>query len=226
MESEGVDFGGRKAAGRSAGAGNGFSGLGRPVMVGRTGEPMSLVRAAGILLRWTREDVVRGFRHVYVNRLAGSHLIPRPVRFLIYRSVGAQVGRADIFAGLTITGRPQNLRIGHATGINVGCFFDCQGRVTVGERVMVGMGVTLITSDHPLGPDGRPQPAPAGRDIVIGDGVWLGARCMVLPGVTVGRGTIVSAGSVVTRDCLPDSVYAGVPARRVGPLPTGESQHG
>ncbi len=187
---------------------------------------MSLVRATGILLRWTREDMLRASRHVYVNRVGGSHLVPRPVRFLVYRSAGMQVGRADIFPGLTISGRPQNLRIGHGTGINVGCFFDCEGRVTVGERVMIGMGVTLVTSDHPPGPAGRPHAAPAGRDIVIGDDVWLGARCMVLPGVTVGAGTIVSAGSVVTRDCMPHSVYAGVPARRVGPVPTGGSPQG
>jgi maltose O-acetyltransferase len=195
-------------------------------MLARSGEPLSRTRAAGILLRWTREDVVRACSHLYVNRLAGSHLIPRPVRFLIYRSVGIQVGRVDVFPGLTITGRPRNLRIGHGTGVNVGCFFDCQGRVTVGERVMVGMGVTLVTSDHPLTAEGRPQAAPAGRDIVIGDDVWLGARCMILPGVTVGPGTIVSAGSVVTRDCMPYSVYAGVPARRVGPLPTSASGQG
>jgi acetyltransferase-like isoleucine patch superfamily enzyme len=192
-------------------------------MVARTGEPLSLLRAVGILLRWTREDVVFALRHLYLNRFAGSPLMPRAVRFLVYRSAGIQVGRVDILSGLTITGHPRNLRIGHATGVNVGCFFDCEGRITVGERVMMGMGVTLVTSDHPLEPDGRPQAAPEGRDIVIGDGVWLGARCMVLPGVTVGAGTIVSAGSVVTRDCMPDSVYAGVPARRVGPLPTGGS---
>jgi acetyltransferase-like isoleucine patch superfamily enzyme len=193
---------------------------GRPVAVSRSGEPIGLRQAVAILWRWTKEDAVRAVRHLYVNRIAGSHLVPRPLRVVLYRSAGISVGLADIFPGLTVVGRPANLRIGDGTGMNVNCFFECAGRVTVGNRVMMGMGVTVVTSDHPIGPDGRPQQAPVSRDVVIEDGVWLGARSTVLPGVTVGEGVVVSAGSVVSRNCLPYSLYAGVPARRLGPLPT------
>jgi len=56
---------------------------------------------------------------------------------------------------------------------------------------------------------------PVASEVRIGDRCWLGARAMILPGVTVGEGTIIGAGAVVNKDCEPGAVYAGVPARRV-----------
>ena len=77
------------------------------------------------------------------------------------------------------------------------------------------MGTTLITSDHELGGElqrmGRFRTAP----IMIGEGVWIGARTLVLPGVTIGDGCVVAAGAVVTADLDPHALYAGVPARLV-----------
>ena len=88
------------------------------------------------------------------------------------------------------------------------------------KRPALNEGVTIVTSDHPIGPDGRPQGDAVGREVVIGDRAWLGARSMVLPGVTIGEGAVISAGAVVTRDCRPYAIYAGVPARLVGHLQT------
>jgi maltose O-acetyltransferase len=75
----------------------------------------------------------------------------------------------------------------------------------------------ILTATHNL-VDGRVDHRRASRNVEIGDRVWLGARAMVLPGVTVGDGCVVAAGAVVTRDCEPDGVYAGVPARRIRPV--------
>jgi len=61
---------------------------------------------------------------------------------------------------------------------------------------------------------------------VIGDGAWIGARVIILPGVTVGAGAVIAAGSVVTSDCAPDSLYAGVPAQLKGPLKEEETPLG
>jgi maltose O-acetyltransferase len=194
---------------------------GRTVAVGRTGDPKSLRQVVGIVARMTREDLIAAARYYPIVKVAGARIVPRPLRYVLYRMAGVRLRQSDIGAGLFIGGPASNLTIGHGTSINVDCFFDCLAKVTLGRNVMVGMGVMIVTSDHPIGPDGRPQGNPVGRDVVIEDRVWLGARSMVLPGVRVGEGTVISAGAVVTRDCRPLSIYAGSPARLIGQLPTG-----
>lgn len=194
--------------------------LRKPVVVGRTGDPKSLRKVLAIALRMLRDDFVTAVRYYYLVKFAGARLVPRLARFVIYRVAGMHLSPADVAAGLFLGGPAGNLTIGHGTSINVDCFFDCLAKVSLGRGVMVGMGVMIVTSDHPIGPDGRPSGRPVGRDVVIGDGAWLGARSMVLPGVTVGEGAVVSAGAVVTRDCQPYAIYAGSPARLVGHLNT------
>lgn len=193
----------------------------QPFTTGRTGAPKSLSQSVGIVLRMIVQDLATALRYYYMVRLAGARIVPRPVRFVMYRVAGVRLQQSKIAPGLFIGGPPSNLAIGHNTSINVDCFFDCLAKVTLGRNVMVGMGAMIVTSDHPVGPDGVAQGQVVGRDVVIGDGVWLGARTTVLPGVTIGEGAIISAGAVVTRDCRPYAIYAGVPARLAGHLPGG-----
>jgi acetyltransferase-like isoleucine patch superfamily enzyme len=194
--------------------------LRRTVAVGSTGDPKTLGQVILIVARVLRDDLVAAMRYHYFVKLAGERAVPRPLRYLLYRIAGVRLQRSNIAAGLFLGGPPSHLTIGRGTGINVDCFFDCLARVTLGRNVMVGMGVTIVTSDHPVGPDGRPQRQVVGRDVVIEDDAWLGARSVILPGVTVGEGAIISAGAVVTRDCQPFAVYAGVPARLIQRLRT------
>ena len=76
------------------------------------------------------------------------------------------------------------------------------------------MRVLMNTSSHEIGDStrraGRFRTAP----ISIGDGVWIGANVVIDPGVSIGSGVVVASGAVVTSDCLPDGLYAGVPAVR------------
>jgi acetyltransferase-like isoleucine patch superfamily enzyme len=96
-----------------------------------------------------------------------------------------------------------------------------EGRVTIGRNVSIAPGVVLITDSSPNNSATlRAHPEVARRmirraPIVVGDDVWLGAGVVVLPGITIGRCTIVGAGAVVTRDLPPFAVAAGVPARVV-----------
>jgi maltose O-acetyltransferase len=198
--------------------------LQRPAAVGRSGKQKSVGSVIAIALRMIRDDLLTAVRYYFLVRFAGARLVPRPMRYVLYRMAGMRLRLNSIAPGLFIGGPASNLTIGPGTSINVDCFFDCLATVTFGSGVMVGMGVTIVTSDHPIGPDGRPQGEPVGREVVIEDRAWLGARSMVLPGVTVGEGAIVSAGSVVTRDCRPFAIYAGVPARLVGHVKTETGQ--
>ena len=73
----------------------------------------------------------------------------------------------------------------------------------------------IITSVHEIGPGNEVAREPSYRDVRIGDRCWIGARATILPGVSIGAGTVVAAGSVVTKDCEPGAENAGVPARRL-----------
>jgi maltose O-acetyltransferase len=93
-----------------------------------------------------------------------------------------------------------------------------RGNVTIGNRVSIAPRVTLVTSSHPNNSRIR-KFAPVGQGpIVIEDDAWLGAGCVILPGVRIGRGAVVGANSVVMHDVPPLHVVAGQPARTVREL--------
>ncbi|WP_197471648.1 DapH/DapD/GlmU-related protein [Microbacterium oleivorans] len=76
----------------------------------------------------------------------------------------------------------------------------------------------ILTSTHHQGPSHQRAAIARTKPVIIGDGVWIGAGSVILPGVQVGAGAVIAAGSVVNRDCEPDAMYAGVPARKVRSL--------
>ena len=106
-------------------------------------------------------------------------------------------------------GKPVN--IGKRCFIQQCCTFFGRGGINIGDDVFIGPKVNLITINHDPNPDNRS--ATYGRTITIEDKVWIGINSTVLPGVTIGYGAIVGAGSVVTKDVQPMTVVAGNPAR-------------
>lgn len=107
-----------------------------------------------------------------------------------------------------------NIRVGRNVFINQACILNDIGGIDIGDDVMIGPRVSLLTSGHPLEPSRRRRQVVA-APIVVGRGVWLGAGATVLQGVTVGADAVVGAGAVVTRDVPPATLVAGVPARVV-----------
>lgn len=106
-------------------------------------------------------------------------------------------------------GKP--VTIGKRCFIQQCCTFFGRGGITIGDDVFIGPKVNLITINHDPDPDNRS--ATFGRPIVIEDKVWIGIASTILPGVRLGYGAIVGAGSVVTKDVPPMTVVAGNPAR-------------
>lgn len=111
----------------------------------------------------------------------------------------------------------ERIEIGDRSHIGEQCSLwagDSHGRIRIGEDALFGPRVYITASNYryDTGAPVHAQPREE-NDVVIGTDVWLGARVIVLPGVTIGDGTIVAAGSVVTRDLPPAVVAAGIPAR-------------
>ena len=78
---------------------------------------------------------------------------------------------------------------------------------------MIGPGTCIVTVNHPLSPKGRRNHFGIAKPVTIGNDVWIGANCTILPGVTIGNNVVVAAGAVVTKDVPDNCVVGGVPAK-------------
>ncbi|WP_203624022.1 MULTISPECIES: sugar O-acetyltransferase [unclassified Lacticaseibacillus] len=96
--------------------------------------------------------------------------------------------------------------------------------ITIGDNVLMGPRVSLLTPAHPIDTDVRNAGLEYAKPITIGDNVWFGGECTVLPGVTIGSNVVIGAGAVVTKD-VPDSVVVvGNPARVMRPITDADAQ--
>ncbi|KAG6949104.1 hypothetical protein JG688_00014779 [Phytophthora aleatoria] len=106
-----------------------------------------------------------------------------------------------------------NTRLGDNVYMNSNCVLLDEGEITIGNRVMLAPNVQLYTATHPLGPKTRATGYERTKPITIEDDVWIGGNVVVVPGVTIGRGAVIGAGSVVTKNVPPMCMYAGNPAK-------------
>ena len=105
----------------------------------------------------------------------------------------------------------KNIKLGKNVFINSCCRFQDQGGITIGNNVLIGHNTTIATLNHDINPKKRGNLTPS--SVIIGDDVWIGADCTILPGVKIGDGAIVGAGSVVTKDVPANHIAFGNPAR-------------
>ena len=155
-------------------------------------------------------------RDIVLNTVLSSVLIPIPLRWKVYRLTGMRIEKSRICPNVWFGNR--NISIGAGTFINYRCVFNTAGGISIGRNCDIAMDVSFITSTHEAGTSQRRAGAPTSAPIRIGDGVWIGARAIIMPGVTVGDGAMIGAGAVVTKDCEANGLYLGVPARLASPL--------
>lgn len=109
--------------------------------------------------------------------------------------------------------RFDQLTVGCEAFLNTGTVILNGAMVSIGDRTLVGPGVQFCTTYHHSDPDRRASdPSAYAKPITVGKNVWIGARAVLLPGVTVGDDALIAAGSVVSRDVASGSVVAGIPA--------------
>ncbi len=138
----------------------------------------------------------------------------RVVRRACCRGLFAEMGRNVNVERSAFFGDGRSIRIGDHSGLGINSRMF--GPVTLGRHVMMGPDVIVLTFNHrcdrldiPMSCQGGTEPNP----VVIGDDVWIGARVIILPGVTIGQGAVIGAGSVVSKNVDAFAVVAGNPAR-------------
>lgn len=137
------------------------------------------------------------------------------IRALFWKFFLKKIGKdVDIMSGVKIMS-PQKVSIGNDVLINEGCKIGGQRGISIGNFVLLAYNVNLVSENHeyrnyllPIKTQGY-----YGGPIYIEDDVWVGANAVVLPNVTIGRGAIVGANAVVTKDVPPYAIVGGVPAK-------------
>lgn len=156
----------------------------------------------------------------FANVLASSYFTLPKIRYLFLKSVGIDLNTNAIKPRCYFSSN--DVSIGKGTLINHYCkFFSSNkpgGKIIIGNRCFIAMNVLFTTMTHETGTSGQRAGENRYYPIVVDDGCWIGANSTILPGVKIGKGCIIAAGSVVNKDCEPNGLYAGVPARRIKEL--------
>jgi maltose O-acetyltransferase len=135
-------------------------------------------------------------------------------RNLVYKMLFRKLEGFSLIQNRVVFVNTENLVIGNFFGCNTGSYINALGGVTIGDNVLIGNNVTISAGIHPIdslvGSIIEQQSIP--RKIVIENDVWIGAGVVIMPGITLQRGCVIGANSVVTHDTIPMGVYVGAPA--------------
>ena len=179
------------------------------------GDPIEPGGEMHAVMREINEETMR-----LTFELNGHYHTQEEVRALFSKIIGKPVDKTFRLFPPFYTNCGKNIVVGKRVFINTGCHFVDQGGITIGDGSLLGNSVILTTLNHDFDPERRATTYPA--PIVIGKNVWLGSCVVVVPGVKIGDGAIVGAGSVVTKDIPPGVIAAGAPARVVRKIQPGE----
>jgi acetyltransferase-like isoleucine patch superfamily enzyme len=155
---------------------------------------------------------------MYVTNHVVARIPFHSVRLAFYRYVlDFKIGRSSSILMGAWFDYFRDLRIGEHSVVNQRCRLDSRGGISVGNNVSISANVTILSADHDV-------KAPAftyrERSVVIDDYAFIGTGSIILPGVSIGRGAVVAAGSVVPRSVPPLAIVAGNPAKVVGQRPS------
>lgn len=107
------------------------------------------------------------------------------------------------------------LKVGDYSNIEAYCYIGCSGQIEVGSNVLIGPRVSISAENHKFSQLDMPirEQEVTRQPIVIQDDCWLGSNCVITAGIKIGKGSIIAAGAVVTKDVAPYSIVRGVPAK-------------
>ena len=145
------------------------------------------------------------------------HKMFNPIKCLYLKSLGAKVGKSVTFyPGIKIN-PCKNIVIGDNVDLAWGVLITTSGGVEIGERTLIGYNTMILSANHVIPPNKEKIffSGHSVKRVVIGKDVWIGAGCIILPGVRIGEGAVVAAGSVVTKDISSFTIVGGVPAKAI-----------
>jgi maltose O-acetyltransferase len=149
------------------------------------------------------------FRYINSNFIT----ILNKLRLIKMKLLGAKIGKnVRVFGKFTVIGNFSNLTIGDNSTINEGVLFNLRDRITIGRNVHLSSHVQLHTGKLTLYNIPRKH---VKEPIIIEDNVWLASSVIISAGVTIGKNSVVGAGSVVTKSISQDCFYAGNPAKKI-----------
>lgn len=136
----------------------------------------------------------------------------RPYPKVIHRGGTIVTGHCQFYSGIRIEiGEKGHLKIGNGTYINRNSLIVCEKEIVIGQDCKIAWDVIIMDSDlHPI----NSNPV-ISKPVHIGDEVWIGCRAIILKGVTIGRGAVIAAGSVVTKNIPARTIWGGAPARYI-----------
>ncbi|MGM0506336.1 MAG: acyltransferase [Bacteroidota bacterium] len=159
-------------------------------------------------------DHVAGY---WVSRKFDSHGIlvvsgGRPYPTVLNKGGTIRVENCQLYSGVRLEiGKSGQLLIGNGTYLNRNSLIICEKKVVIGKDCRIAWDVIIMDSDlHPS--NAEPM---VDKEVHIGNRVWIGCRTIILKGVTIGDGSIIAAGSVVTKDIPPNTLWGGAPARLI-----------
>jgi len=149
---------------------------------------------------------------VYLLHLLGK--IPcHSLRRFFYRIAGVKIGKGSVIHMYARFYNPKNIQIGKDTIIGEFSVLDGRDKLKIGNHVDIASQVMIYNAEHDINdPHFLAHTAP----VIIEDYVFIGPRAIILPGVKIGKGAVVAAGAVVTKDVPPFAIVGGVPAKIIG----------
>ena len=159
----------------------------------------------------------RGQARRLLRRLTALHPDDLAERAVLLRTLLGAIGGDTWVETPFFCDYGRQIRLGDRVFVNMACVFLDAAVITLGDDVQVGPGVQLLTSDHPRDAGERAKRLETARPITIGARAWLGGNVVVLPGIEIGAGAVIGAGSVVTHSVPDGIVAAGNPCRPLHP---------
>lgn len=159
-------------------------------------------------------------KRLITNSVAGSNILPWGIRKILYKTLHFNFNNSTIMNGCYFNN--EFVYIDKDSLVNRFCQFNSgytkEHGIHIGKNCFIGMNVNFCCISHAIGNSNQRAGKNIYGPITIGDGTWIGANTVILPNVNIKGGCVIAAGAVVNKDCEPNGLYAGIPAKRIKDL--------